>query len=713
MRRRDFCKLIVAGASASLAGAVSLGEDAQQTSPLTALSTATAGRANYPNHRAPLLPLKYTRLPLGSIRPAGWLSDQLTVQVHGLTSHIGELWDILTLSAWKGDAGKNVLPECCTPRFAPRWLEGLTVLSGVLGNDHLKALTDPYMQYILDVHELAAVTPSVIAWSHLGRFLPDYYELTGDRRAITLLRKILDYSDASRDSQEKIVLEDPGRLGMLLSFGYWYYDQTGDADIPAMLERCSRPSVDDWKDYFAHFPQDPKYFVHFPDVTAEKPGLPPPDWTRQGVDVTQAIQYPVQHYVMSGDKSDVDSVIQGIANLDQGYGQVGGRWSGDEWLANTDPAQGTELCDVEELLFSLEKSFEIVGELSFADRIEQLIYNAFPGTCTPDMWAHQYDQQSNQVLVSVAERHWHWNTDTSNIYGFTPNFPCCLANMHSPWPRFVQTMWMATEDRGLVAATYGPCRVHAKVAAGLPIEIVEETNYPFSDRVRITIHTGKPTSFPIYFRIPSWAVGAEVAIAGESLRQRPQQPASSGTFFKVDRLWKSGDSVTLNFNFKVRCEKRRNNAVAVAWGPLYFVLHIAESFKNLPSIPLGPKATETPAPPGCANWQITPATSWNYALVIDRQNPQCAMTSRRVSSMPFAQRGEMVKQPGATQYAPWNGDVPLALHVKARKVPGWGMNGASAAQVPLSPVRSDSPEETVELIPYGCSRLRIAEFPTT
>lgn len=41
------------------------------------------------------------------------------------------------------------------------------------------------------------------------------------------------------------------------------------------------------------------------------------------------------------------------------------------------------------------------------------------------------------------------------------------------------------------------------------------------------------------------------------------------------------------------------------------------------------------------------------------------------------------------------------------------MNGASAAQVPLSPVRSDSPEETVELIPYGCSRLRIAEFPTT
>jgi uncharacterized protein len=73
----------------------------------------------------------------------------------------------------------------------------------------------------------------------------------------------------------------------------------------------------------------------------------------------------------------------------------------------------------------------------------------------------------------------------------------------------------------------------------------------------------------------------------------------------------------------------------------------------------------------------------------------------------------MVKQPGAAHYAPWRDDVPLVLRVKARKLPQWGMNGANAAEVPASPVRTDSPETIVELIPYGCSRLRIAEFPTT
>ena len=71
-----------------------------------------------------------------------------------------------------------------------------------------------------------------------------------------------------------------------------------------------------------------------------------------------------------------------------------------------------------------------------------------------------------------------------------------------------------------------------------------------------------------------------------------------------------------------------------------------------------------------------------------------------------------MKLPGADEFIPWQEDVPFVLKVKARQVPQWGMHGANAAAVPLSPVNADSPETLVELIPYGCSRLRISEFPT-
>lgn len=707
MDRRKFCEIIaaVAGAAALPADVAAFSLDGKASWQAT---------ANYPNNRAPLEQSRFVKLPLGAGRPSGWLLDQLNLQANGLTSQMDELWDVVEESAWKGDAGENVTPECCTARYVPRWLEGLTALSGVLHDDRLKAIAKRYMEYVLSVKNLAIVTPSVTAWCHLGRFLPEYYQLTGDPGAIRTARAILEYADTVRDSKD-LAVYDPKRIGMLLSFGIWYFNQTGEKEIPALLERCTKACVDDWTDYFEHFPQDPKYFQHFPDVTSQKtPDQSIAEWTRHGVDVTQAVQYPVLYSLISRDRNEREGVLEGMSNLDKGYGQVGGRWAADEWLASTDPTAGTELCDIEELLFCLENNFAIMGNVEFGDRIEQLIFNAFPGTCTADMWAHQYDQQANQVLVSVAHRPWHNNFDTSNIYGFTPNFPCCLSNMHSPWPRYVESMWMATADKGLVAMGYGPSQFSAKVAEDKLVEITEETEYPFSDRVRVTVHCKEPLRFPLHFRIPSWSNHAEVSIADAPVPIHPQ----SGTLLKVEREWKDGDVVTLKFNFKVRTETRRNNAVAIAWGPLYFVLRIGEAFEKIPEVRTGRPGKPWPGAPfvppaGCVNWRIAPTTDWNYALSIDRNNPVSEITFNKISSMPFAQKGEPVRVAGSAEYYPWKEDVPMILKVKAKLVPQWGMNGGNASPVPMSPVNTNQPETVVELIPYGCSRLRIAEFPTT
>ena len=657
--------------------------------------------ADYPNNREPLMKSQYVKLPLGAVKPQGWLRDQLVVAANGLSGHLDEVWDVAKTSAWKGDLGKNVTPEPCWARFVPRWLEGLVPLAYLLDDPGLKAKADLYFSYILNVQDPATVTPSVQAWSNIGRVLPDYYDATQDPRALSLCRRIIDFDVSMRNSTNSNMVDPVNpRLGMLLSFSWWYYNHTGDPDIPELAGEYARKNVDYFKDYF----------VDFMDMTA-CPGYSDKrirhEHGRHGFDVTQAIQYPVQYYLKCGDDSYANSIFSGMKNLDTYDGQVGGRWNADEWLSGKQPTSGTELCDITELSYSLMKDFEVLGDVRLADRLEQLMFNSFPGTCTPDMWAHQYDQQANQVLVSLANRHWNGgNGDEANIFGFSPNYPCCLANMNSPWPRFVEGLWMATGDRGLVAPAYGPCEVKAKVADGLEVDIREETAYPFSDQVRFVVNSSQPAVFPLYFRIPTWSDQAELSVSGEGQTRHP----AKGEIFKVERQWHPGDVVTLDFHNQVRTETRLNNSVSIARGPLYFVLRIGEAFKPI-QIP-DDRPVKTDKPNGRVDWRIDPTTDWNYALDIDREHPQYSLTTNNISACPFAQKGEPVWNPNSLRYETWTEDVPMILKVKARKVPQWVMDGASAGPTPASPVKVATDETTVELIPYGCSRLRISEFPT-
>lgn len=49
---------------------------------------------NYTGYRAPLRPLNFIKLPVGSIQPEGWVKKYLELQRDGLTGHLGEI------SAW-------------------------------------------------------------------------------------------------------------------------------------------------------------------------------------------------------------------------------------------------------------------------------------------------------------------------------------------------------------------------------------------------------------------------------------------------------------------------------------------------------------------------------------------------------------------------------------------------------------------------------------
>ncbi len=74
-----------------------------------------------------------------------------------------------------------------------------------------------------------------------------------------------------------------------------------------------------------------------------------------------------------------------------------------------------------EQIFSLAIIYQIFGNNSIADRAEKIAYNALPSAVTFDYWAHQYDQQVNQIWSKEMDPPPFGNNGArSNIFGFEP-----------------------------------------------------------------------------------------------------------------------------------------------------------------------------------------------------------------------------------------------------------------------------------------------------
>ena len=404
-----------------------------------------------------------------------------------------------------------------------------------------------------------------------------------------------------------------------------------------------------------------------------------------GVNNGQAVKCGPVWSQVSGSAQDRRAVLQMIDELNRFHGLPNGMFSCDEHLAGRDPSQGSELCTVVEYMFSLERSVAITGEASLADRLEKLAFNALPGTLTDDMWAHQYNQEPNQVECSLHHKPWVTDGPESNLFGLEPNFGCCTANYHQGWPKFANSLWMLSgaqgdgREDGLVAVAYAPCEVQT-LLKNIPVRVTEETDYPFRGQVRLTVVPDSPISFCLQLRIPGWANNAAVLVNGERLAS-----PVPGTFARVERTWRAGDRVEIDFPMRVRTSSWFNDSIAVERGPLVFSYGIGENWVKLGGNGLG-----------SADWQVFPTSPWNYALDVDMNSPE---TTIKVAESPMGE-------------GPFTGQhTPVRLLAPGRQVKSWRADDGAANPLPQSPLVSEEPKETLTLIPYAAAKLRITAFP--
>lgn len=643
----------------------------------------TALSNSYTNAMTPLRQQHLIKLPVGSIRPAGWVGRYLQLQRDGLTGHLGEIsaWLDKHNNAWLTQGGDHGWEE------VPYWLKGYSDLAYILNDKAMLAETKTWIEAILKSQRedgafgpvnMRGDKPELWAQMIVLSTLQTYYEHSGDERVLKLMTNYFRWQMTIPDDKFLEDYWENSRGGDNLYSVLWLYNRTGDKFLLDLAHKIHRNTA------------------NWTNPTSL------PNW--HNVNIAECFREPATYYMLTGDPKMLHASYNVQSLIRRTFGQVpGGMFGADEnaRMGYIDPRQGVECCGMVEQMASDEIMLRFTGDPTWADNCEDVAFNTFPASVMPDFKALRYITSPNMVQ-SDSKNH---NPGIDNSGPFLSMNPfssrCCQHNHAQGWPYYSENLIYATPDNGIAAVIYGACTADVKVADGKKVTVSEVTNYPFDETIAFIIDKGK-AAFPFYVRIPKWTRGAEVCVNGERVDAR----LMGGKYLVINREWKKGDRLTLRFpmHLSMRVWQVNKHSVSLDYGPLTLSLKIKERYVQRDS-----KATAI----GDSKWQknadasqwptteIYADSPWNYALCF------------RGFGRKALDNIEVVKKPWPADNFPFTLEsVPLEFKAKGRRVPSWTIDETGLCGVlPDETAVKVKEVEDITLVPMGAARLRISAFP--
>lgn len=483
------------------------------------------------------IPEHFQALPLGAVRPTGWLRQQIAANLAGFAGHLDALVpslvvdddiygrDRLTPAVREKDVGAQGVPLPERAQFLwwnsetqSNWWDGLLRAAVLLQDpaalaraarqvDALLATQDasgyigiyaPALRYqVIGEHgELWAKTTAL-------RYLLGWYEYTQHAPALTAVQRAVEdvMTHYPIWASEPFRTDRPNSCGLTHGLAF--------TDVLESLHRLTgdRRYADYIAFLYADFSAQP--LAEDAQLAALLDSVQP--LRGHGVHTCEHLRSVAAAYHATGDARLGDALAAFQRKLRAVVMPSGGP-VGDEYIDGRDThgaPRGYEYCALQELLHSYISLLCKQGHAALGDAIEQLFLNAAQGARHPDGRSIAYLASDNARAMTGA-LNGHPETPTQTRYKFSPVHQdaavCCVPNAGRIAPYYVQHMWLRQGDT-LVAALLGPCVLRTQVA-GQTIEIVQDTAYPTEDTVRFTV-TGARDGLQVRVRRPAWAMRAD------------------------------------------------------------------------------------------------------------------------------------------------------------------------------------------------------------
>jgi len=220
---------------------------------------------------------------------------------------------------------------------------------------------------------------------------------------------------------------------------------------------------------------------------------------------------------------------------------TGGSSNREHWL--TDPyqlgaewrqdANHQECCCSYNMLKLTRHLFSWAPDEKYIAYYERNLFNHRLGTIQPDTGNTTY-------FLSMAPGAW------KTLATDDASFWCCTGTGMEEFAKLSDTIYFH-DDKNLYVNLFIASNLDWS-ERGLVLE--QATKFPSEPKVTLTVRRAPAGRLPIHLRIPAWSPDARVSINGKPL----DVIAEPGSYMKISRTWKTGDTVVLELPMQLRSE---------------------------------------------------------------------------------------------------------------------------------------------------------------